>query len=186
MRARCPSRLWSIVCVRATAWSFTVDADSPMGRATLAAGGISFHRLAGYTGQPYDRKGEYTLAPEMENAIRDLRLPMTRIYGVGDEPFGIEGGIDRAAELCQRTGIPAGSHGAGTGNARCFDDDRARKTGRGPCAIPLQKGYQFRHWEVANEPYFKATGAAHFLRPTITSSMSRKSAPPFAKSSHPR
>jgi hypothetical protein len=39
--------------------------------------------------------GEYTLAPELETAIRDLRLPMTRFYGVGDEPFGVEAAIVR-------------------------------------------------------------------------------------------
>ncbi|MEI6422143.1 MAG: hypothetical protein WCP55_07980, partial [Lentisphaerota bacterium] len=140
---------------------FNVDADSPTGRATLAAGGISFHRLAGFTGQPYNLKGEYTLAPEMESSIRDLRLPMTRIYGVGDEPFGIEGGIDRAAELCRRTGIPEETtvleletQGASTMIA---PEDWARAV-----HYSVQKGYKFRYWEVANEPYYKGTDACAF------------------------
>ena len=140
---------------------FTVDASAPTGRAALAAGGISFHRLAGYTGQPYNKKGEYTLAPEMEAAIRELRLPMTRIYGVGDEPFGIEGGMDRAAELCRRTGIPEDAavleletQGAST---MIVPEAWARAV-----RYSIQKGYKFRHWEVANEPYFKATDARAF------------------------
>ncbi len=140
---------------------FTVDADSPAGRATVATGGISFHRLAGYTGQPYNRKGEYTLAPEMESAIRDLRLPMTRIYGVGDEPFGIEGGIDRAAELCRRTGIPEETtvleletQGAST---MISPEDWARAV-----RYSIRKGYKFRYWEVANEPYYKGAAACAF------------------------
>jgi hypothetical protein len=140
---------------------FTVDAGAPGSRAALGTSGISFHRLAGYTGQPYNRKGEYTLAPELETAIRDLRLPMTRIYGVGDEPFGIEGGLDRAAELCKRTGIPEETtvleletQGAST---KIAPEDWARAA-----RYSMQKGYKFRHWEVANEPYFKATDARAF------------------------
>ena len=31
---------------------------------------------------------------------------MTRFYGVGDEPFGVEGAIDRIAELVGKVGIP--------------------------------------------------------------------------------
>ena len=162
---------------------FTVDASSPAGAATPAAGGISFHRLAGYTGQPYNRKGEYTLAPEMEAAIRDLHLPMTRIYGVGDEPFGIEGGIDRAAELCQRTGIPQEAtvlelenQGAST---KIAPEDWARAVRHS-----VQKGYQFHRWEIANEPYFKpsdtrayATSDDYIRQVTAVSAAIRKVQP---------
>ena len=140
---------------------FTVDANSPTGRATLAAGGISFHRLAGYTGQPYNRKGEYTLVPELESAIRDLHLPMTRIYGVGDEPFGMEGGIDRAAEFCRRTGIPEETTvlelEKQNASAMIAPEDWARAV-----RYSVQKSYKFRYWEVANEPYLKATGTRAF------------------------
>ena len=140
---------------------FTVDAGLPVGPATAAAGGISFHRLAGFTGQPYNGKGEYTLSPELEGAIRDLHLPMTRIYGVGDEPFGIEGGIDRAAELCRRTGIREDATvlelETQSASTMIAPEDWARAV-----RYSVQKGYQFRHWEVANEPYFKATDARAF------------------------
>ena len=34
---------------------------------------MSFHRICGWTGQPYDRQGKYTLAPQLEEAIRELR-----------------------------------------------------------------------------------------------------------------
>jgi hypothetical protein len=46
-----------------------------------------------------------TLRPELETAIRELRLPMTRFYAVGDEPFGVESSIDKAAEVCRRVGV---------------------------------------------------------------------------------
>ena len=141
--------------------NFTVDAGSPEKLAAPAAGGISFHRLVGYTGQPYNKKGEYTLAPELENAIRDLHLPMTRIYGVGDEPFGLEGGIDRASELCKRIGIPEETtvleletQGATTMIA---PEDWAKAA-----RYSMEKGYKFHHWEVANEPYFKASASRAF------------------------
>ena len=73
---------------------FTVDATNRLRRATQDVGGVSFHRVCGWTGQPYNKKGDYTLAPELETAIRDLRLPMTRFYALGDEPFGVESSID--------------------------------------------------------------------------------------------
>ena len=141
--------------------SFTVDASVPGWRATLATGGISYHRLGGFSTQPYNRKGEYTLPHELEVAIRELRLPMTRIYSVGDEPFGMEGGIDRAAELLKRTGIPEETtvleletQGASTMIA---PDDWARAV-----RYSIQKGHKFRYWEVSNEPYYKGAGACAF------------------------
>ena len=30
---------------------------------------------------------------------------MTRFYGVGDEPFGLESSIDKVAEVCKRIGV---------------------------------------------------------------------------------
>ena len=88
------------------ALDITVDAHKVLRRATHDAGGVSFHRVCGWTGQPYSRKGDYTLAPELEQAIRDLHLPMTRFYAVGDEPFSVEEAVDKAAEVCRRVGVP--------------------------------------------------------------------------------
>jgi hypothetical protein len=61
---------------------FTLNPTSRLRRVTMDVGGVSFHRVCGWTGQPYDRKGNYTLRPEVEGAIRELRLPMTRFYAV--------------------------------------------------------------------------------------------------------
>ncbi len=68
--------------------------------------GISFHRVSGWTGVPYDKQGKYVLAPELEGAIRELRLPMTRFYAVGHEAYPVEDSLDKTAEFCRRIGVP--------------------------------------------------------------------------------
>jgi hypothetical protein len=55
---------------------------------------------------PSETAGYIVSSPELERAVREMRLPMTRFYAVGDEPFGLEGAIDRAAEVCRRAAIP--------------------------------------------------------------------------------
>lgn len=130
----------------------TIDATKALGPVTREVGGVSFHRVCGWTGQPYDRQGNYTLHPELEQAIRELRLPMTRFYGVGDEPFGLEGALDRAFATVTRMGIPAAqtpleleTQGA---TSKLSPEVWARAA-----AYVRQKGYGFTRWEVANEPY---------------------------------
>lgn len=128
---------------------------APTDRSRPAArdvGGVSFHRLCGWTGQPYDRKGAYTLHPEVQEAIREMRLPMTRFYGVGDEPFGVEAAIDKAAEMCRRVGVD---------QAHCvleFEEQGASRklppeTWARGVSYSLRQGYRFHDWEIANEPY---------------------------------
>lgn len=136
---------------------FTVDAARRLSEATRAVGGISFHRVCGWTGQPYDKKGNYTLHPSLERAIRELRLPMTRFYAVGDEPFGTAKAIDKVVEVCRRVGVsPASvpleleSQGAeaAIGPEAWAEAVRYAKT----------QGYGFRYWEVTNEPYVQRPG----------------------------
>lgn len=135
---------------------FTVDATNRLRRATQEAGGLSFGRAfskwAAIAGNPYDSdNGSYTLAP-LETAIRELRLPLTRFYAVGDEPFGPEKGIDMVADTLRRVGLP---------QERCvleFEHQHADTTlppeawARG-VKHALQSGYKFHHWEIVNEPY---------------------------------
>lgn len=131
---------------------FTVDAARHERRATRMAAGVSFHRLVGFTGQPYDKTGRYTLDPQLEKAIREMRLPMTRLYGVGDEPFGLEGAIDRVADLCTKIGVPQ------EGVVLELEDelaDRAQSPETWARAVRYcrSKHFRFRYWEVSNEPY---------------------------------
>jgi len=134
------------------ALDFTVDTTRHERSATAMAGGVSFHRVAGWTGQPYDREGRYTLDPRLEQAMREMRLPMTRFYGVADESFGLEGALDRLADLCTRIGVPQQN------TVLELEEQSASK------AFPPEvwvsairycraKRYGFRCWEVSNEPY---------------------------------
>ncbi len=135
----------------------TLNPANRLRRATAEAGGISFHRVCGWTGQPYDKQGNYTLRPELETAIRELRLPMTRFYAVGDEPFGVESSIDKAAEVCRRVGVA---------RDRCvleFEEQGATRalspeTWVRGASHALRQGYRFHHWEIANEPYSSLWG----------------------------
>lgn len=142
---------------------FTVDASRPGPRAQLEVGGISFHRVCGWTGQPYNRRGDYTLAPELERAMRELRLPMTRFYGVGDEPFALETALDKAVEISGKIGVPLDhvvlefeDQGAET---KLPPEDWARGVRHS-----VAKGYSFRHWEIANEPYLSVRRPAGAFR----------------------
>lgn len=146
-----------------SALDFAVDASRPTGRATRQAGGVSFHRVAGWSGVPYNRRGDYVLPAELEAAIRDLRLPMTRFYGVGDEPFGLEGALDRAAALVSKLGIPQ--------DWTVLELETQGATSKLPPEVwaaaarhAQAKGYGFRYWEVANEPYLGRSGQV-FTKP---------------------
>jgi len=81
-----------------------------------------------------------------------LLLPMSRFYAVGDEPFGLEAAIDKAAEVCRRMGL------AEDRVPLEFEEQGARTKlspevwARG-VRHSVQKGYKFFRWEVANEPY---------------------------------
>ena len=137
--------------------NIVIDAGKALRPATREAGGISFHRVCGFTGHPFDKAGTYTLPPEIESAIRELHLPMTRFYAVGDEPFGVEAAIDRVAELCRRVGVPEAwtvleletQSAASKLPPEVWEN--AVRYARG-------KGYRFRFWEIANEPYSSLWG----------------------------
>jgi len=144
---------------------FSVDATKRFRRATQEAGGVSFWRLfsqwADSTGAPYDSdSGKYTLAP-LETAIRDLKLPMTRFYAVGDKPFGVEKGADMAAEVVRRMGLP---------EENCILEfepqhaDVAFSPDYWASGVKrsLEKGYKFHRWEISNEPYSTVWGIKDF------------------------
>ena len=130
---------------------FAVDAARRR-PANRRIGGISFHRVAGWTRHPYNREGEYTLHPAIEKAIRDLRLPMTRFYAVGDEPFGVEAAIDKAARMCRRADIPT-QHTPLELEVQSAETKLPPETWALAVRHARQQGYGFRRWEVGNEPY---------------------------------
>lgn len=129
-----------------------IDVARPIGSTAREVTGISFHRVAGWTGQPFAKDGSYRLLAIQEEAIRQLRLPMTRFYAVGDEPFPVEAALDRIADLCRRLNIPEEWT-----VIELEDQSAARKlppeTWARAVAYARKQGYRFRYWEVANEPY---------------------------------
>jgi hypothetical protein len=139
--------------------AIVIDADKRLGEARRELGGVSFHRVAGWTKLPYDKEGRYVLPAELEEAIREIRLPMTRFYALGEEPFGLEAAIDKAAEFCRKIGVPQAA------TPLEFEIQGATKRlspevwSRG-VKHSLDQGYAFRHWEVTNEPYVGRPGRA--------------------------
>lgn len=127
--------------------------------------GISFHRLVGFTGYPFDAAGQYNLPQPLADAIRELRLPISRVYGVGHEPprndlppWPIEAAIERLAQLCDHLAIPKETMVVEleeqSANRKLEPDLWARAVRHAKT-----RGYGFRYWEVANEPYSQTFNA---------------------------
>ena len=137
--------------------SLVIDAAKQVRPAVREVGGISFHRVCGWTGHPYDKEGRYTLPVGIDSAILDLHLPMTRFYAVGDEPFDVEVSVDKVAEICRRVGVPEvwtplelETQGASTKLPPEVWERAVRHA--------KEKQYGFRYWEIGNEPYSSVWG----------------------------
>jgi hypothetical protein len=137
----------------------TIDAGKRLRQTRREVGGVSFHRVAGWARLPFDKQGQYVLPAELEEAIRQMRLPMTRFYALGDEPFGLETAIDKAAEILGRIGVDQA--------ATPLEFEIQGATSELPPEIwargvrhSLDRGYRFRHWEITNEPYVGHAGRA--------------------------
>jgi hypothetical protein len=137
--------------------AITVDVRERLRPTPRETAGISFHRIIGYgPSAPFPYHSAFphplTLTSELERGIRDLRVPMTRFYGVGAEPFSVEESIDRIAALLDRLGIPQ------EGCVLELEEQGAN------VALPpatwaravrhvRERGYRFRRWEIGNEVY---------------------------------
>ena len=127
---------------------------------TRDVGGISFHRVSGWTGHPYSQNGsDYTLPKATEDAIKALRLPMTRFYALGAEAYPLEEAIDRAATVCNRTGIPQ-DHCVLEFEVQGATAKLTPKRWAAGVIHSRMKAYGFRHWEISNEPYITRPDAA--------------------------
>jgi hypothetical protein len=129
----------------------TAERLGPLNR---LVGGLSISSLGRWQPAPFSKSGEYVLPEPLEQAVREMKLPLTRLYALEeDEPFGsAEAALDKTAWLLDRLGIPRetsmieleGVH-ANTKLApeawrRAVTHARERKLG-------------FRHWEIGNEVY---------------------------------
>ena len=133
-----------------------VDARQKLRRATKEATAVSFHRVNGNMGLPYNAAGEYKLMQEQEESIRALQLPWTRFFGLGDQQFSLETAIDGAANVVERAGIGAEN------TVLEFEDGQAKKKltpeeWAGGIAYSRQKGYKFHWWEISNEPWVRTS-----------------------------
>lgn len=137
--------------------SITIDAGKRLAPANRAVGGVSFHRVAGWTKLPYDKNGNNTLPREFEASIRELHLPMTRFYALGDESFGLESAIDKAADLCTRIGVPLDAVPLEFEIQSARSKLPPREWSKG-IRHSIAKGYAFNRWEIANEPYVAHPG----------------------------
>jgi len=131
-----------------------VDAQRPLRPVVPEVAGVSIHRVSGWTGVPYNQEGQYLLRPELEDAVRQLHLPMTRFYAVGEERYGLEGAIDRAAELCGKFEIPASRTVLEFEIQDAHSKLSPETWVRGVRHVQDRK-YGFRFWEITNEPYIR-------------------------------
>ncbi|MDF3128764.1 hypothetical protein P0Y35_06105 [Kiritimatiellaeota bacterium B1221] len=127
----------------------TDDVLHPVPREVL---GVSAHRLGGWTGLPYNREGGYTLTAAYEEAVRDLRLPMTRFYAVGVEAFGVEAAIDRAADMAKSWGIPE-EHVVLELEVQGAREKLTPEVWAAAVRYSVDSGYGFKRWEISNEPW---------------------------------
>ena len=136
-----------------------VDPKRRLRETRREVGGVSFHRVAGWTNLPFDKKGSYALPPVLEEAVRELRLPMTRFYALGDEPFGLEAAIDNAASFLDRIGV---SHAATPleFEVQGATSKLSPEAWAAGVRHSLERGNAFRRWEIANEPYVGRPGRA--------------------------
>lgn len=139
--------------------AFMVDAGRRVSEAVREVGGVSFHRVAGYAKLPYDKEGRYVLPPEQEEAVRQMRLPMTRFYALGDEPFGLEAAIDKAAEFLRRINVPLATVPLEFEIQGATQKLSPEVWAQG-VRHSLSRGYGFRYWEITNEPYVGHVGRA--------------------------
>lgn len=132
------------------------------------ANGVAIAGLARWNG-PFTTTGEYALPKTLETAVRDLRIPFSRFYGLtDDEPFGsIEAAVDKAAEVLDRLGIPHETTALELegvlANTRLSPADWRRAV-----IHARDKGLRFRHWEIGNEVYVSIwnAGGKAFASPT--------------------
>jgi len=141
---------------------FEVDVSRRVRPCYRQVAGVSFWRLVHPGHGPFNAEGKYVLDPHIEKSIRELHLPMARLYGVGDEApasgqvpaqrWSIEESIDRVAALCDRIDTPQ----------EWFFLELENQFANRPLSPEVWaravthakgKGYSFRYWEVGNETY---------------------------------
>jgi len=139
---------------------FSVHPGRQLGPVTKQASGVSFHRIGGRGRHAYNYEGEYVLEPELAEAIRLMKVPMTRFNGFADPQlsFTLTEGLDKTASLVDRVDIPQEwvvlELEPGGATFTLSPEQWASAV-----AHSVKKGYKFRLWEIANEPYTRKATA---------------------------
>jgi len=148
-----------------------VDSSRAIGPTGQLVGGLSISGLSRWGG-PLSRSGVYEQPPSLEEAVRALRLPMTRFYGLVDgdlESNSLENALDQAVLLMDRFGIPRQTsiiepepvHA----NTRLSLDDWRRLV-----SYAKRTNLGIRHWEIGNEVWMSVHGREHGGRAFATAS----------------
>lgn len=139
----------------------TVKAQNKLRPVAPTIGGSSISGLARWGG-PFSAQGDYTLASGAEATVREMRLPLTRLYGLIDgEPFPtVETALDKAAWLLEKLEIPRDTSMIELEDV--FANSKLPPADWGRAAAHSAKhGLGFRHWEVGNEIYVGLFGIGH-------------------------
>lgn len=143
------------------ALELTVKTKKKLRPVTTTVGGSSISGLARWGG-PFSAQGDYTLASGAEAAVREMRLPLTRLYGLVDgEPFPmVETALDKAAWLLEKLEIPSDTSMIELEDVFANSKLPPADWGRA-AAHSVKQGLGFRHWEVGNEIYVGLFGIGH-------------------------
>ncbi|MCJ7751982.1 MAG: hypothetical protein MUQ65_12945 [Armatimonadetes bacterium] len=138
------------------AFHVVVDTAKPAHPVNRRLMGFSFHNMWDFTPLYSLPEGEWMVSESTEAAMRSLHAPFGRVLWVdpasaGGAPFGVKGGIDRAAQLCDRFGIPQEEVVLEL-EAQEQRQSLSPEAWAEAIKYSLSKGYKFRLWEVCNEP----------------------------------
>lgn len=131
---------------------FDIDASRVLRKDIPQVRGISVHGLTGFKRHPYETgTGKYVLEAPVEEAIRDLHLPMSRTHLAfrKEDPFPWEKTVEMAAEMYGKFGIPHETVILTIPNESLDQPERCAALVR----HSIEKGYRFHHWEMGNEPW---------------------------------
>jgi hypothetical protein len=125
-----------------------------LGPPNRLVGGLSISSLGRWQPAPFSKSGDYVLPPVLEEAVRELKLPLTRLYALEeDEPFGsAEAALDKTAWLLDRLGIPREASMIELEGVHA-NTKLGPEAWRRAVAHARDRKLGFRHWEIGNEVY---------------------------------
>jgi hypothetical protein len=125
-----------------------------LGPPNRLAGGMSISSLGRWQPAPFSKSGEYVLPEPLEQAVREMKLPLTRLYALEeDEPFGsAEAALDKTAWLLDRLGIPREASMIELEGVHA-NTKLGPEAWRRAVAHARDRKLGFRHWEIGNEVY---------------------------------